>query len=62
MRQNRTISYLLILRFLAGASCNTGNSENEESELSSLEQEHYMNPVLSGDYPDSSILRVGEDY
>lgn len=30
--------------------------------LSSMAQENYANPVLGGDYPDPSVVRVGTDY
>src|ERR1035437_5879602 len=43
-----TTLFLLGLLFLANAQNSEGN--------------FYKNPILGGDYPDPSVLRVGKDY
>tara|TARA_R110002050_G_scaffold273113_1_gene417068 strand:- start:65173 stop:66714 length:1542 start_codon:yes stop_codon:yes gene_type:complete len=52
------LAFLIILTFF--------NCENKTKEQSQIEIENdetgYSNPILGGDYPDPSIVRVGNDY
>jgi beta-xylosidase len=45
---------------LSGSSQSSYNSALQQSFV--LGSDYYQNPVLSGDYPDPSVLRVGNDY
>jgi beta-xylosidase len=54
---------LLLGAFLAGACSNVNQSENQTTPPAVQAGEGmYENPVLGGDYPDPSIVRVGEDF
>ncbi|MCD8185746.1 MAG: family 43 glycosylhydrolase [Rikenellaceae bacterium] len=60
---NHTIYTLLIFFFLAGCRENSSVSGWElTNKQGDLGNGYYLNPILSGDYPDPTILRDGEDY
>lgn len=50
----------IVVLSVAVSSCSKPVQEQEEQ--SDEQQETFLNPILSGFYPDPSITRVGEDY
>lgn len=51
----------------AAASCDTAATQAwgrgvEGQRRADLENGHFLNPIMAGDYPDPSILKDGEDY
>ena len=52
------INILLILLFNICAFVNAQSQNNKNSKST----DYYLNPIFSGDYPDPSILRDGNDY
>lgn len=43
-------------------SCSTKTETSSTKETTTITGEQFQNPVLGGDYPDPSIVRVGEDF
>lgn len=43
-------------------SCSKAVNQSANDRTDSPTKDQYINPVIGGDYPDPSILRVGEDY
>lgn len=66
MKRNIYFSYSnLVLVFLFSGCLNIFSQQSINSNLrqsSGLSKEYYQNPILGGDYPDPSVLRVGNDY
>jgi beta-xylosidase len=60
MKRNLLFNVLGVIILLC--ACNTQNNVSVESVNEELAENQFQNPVLGGDYPDPSIVRVGEDY
>jgi len=60
--------YLILFFSLIGFGKESGLSQPPEGKLvenqrcADLNNGYYKNPILGGDYPDPSIIRVGDDY
>ena len=54
-------NWVLLLCILL-ASCVNSNQKSNDNIAVSTEKGYYQNPVLGGDYPDPSVLRVDSDF
>jgi hypothetical protein len=59
LRVCSALTGIILLIALAGVSCQPSSGPSGTGEPAAAGEDEYMNPVLGGDYPDPSILRVG---
>ncbi|HKJ43165.1 MAG TPA: family 43 glycosylhydrolase, partial [Sunxiuqinia sp.] len=43
-------------------SCSQSNKEAKSTSSTEIGEGTYQNPILGGDYPDPSVIRVGKDF
>jgi beta-xylosidase len=60
MKTNTWILPVILAGFLISGSQAIG--KEKKNAVKESKESYYMNPVLGGDYPDPSVLRVGKDY
>ena len=58
----KNITILVTALFLILSACCNNATENQKSEAGRNADNTYKNPILGGDYPDPSVLRVGSDF
>lgn len=61
LKRNLTLTFLILATGLL-ISCNQTNKQSQAASSTEIGAGEYQNPILGGDYPDPSVVRVGKDY